>query len=92
MNTDGTPGITASMTIGAKSGLIAPLAVVLTLLGVVVTAGAVVLIVYGAAGARRRPDSENADVTTDAPTPGAPLPPPETPVASTNSPGRAEPG
>ena len=54
MNADGTPGITASMTIGAKSGLIAPLAVVLTLLGVALTATAVVLIVYGAAGARRR--------------------------------------
>ena len=81
MNADGTPGITATMTIGAKSGLIAPLAVVLTLLGVVLAAGAVVLIVYGAAGARRRPDGEDAIATPDAPQPGAPLPPPETSVA-----------
>ena len=36
MNADGSPGITASLTIGAKSGLIAPLAVVLTLLGVAI--------------------------------------------------------
>ena len=85
MNADGTPGITATMTIGAKSGLIAPLAVVLTLLGVALTAGAVVLIVYGAAGARRRPDSDRAIVTTDAPQPGAPLPPPETSVADADS-------
>ena len=85
MNADGTPGITASMTIGAKSGLIAPLAVVLTLLGVALTATAVVLIIYGAAGARHRPGSEDAStttgVTTGAPPPGAPLPPPEAPGA-----------
>ena len=89
MNADGTPGITASMTIGEKSGLIAPLAVVLTLLGVALTAGAVVLIIYGAAGARRRPDSDDAvaitSVTPDAPQPGAPLPPPETLVAGADS-------
>lgn len=85
MNADGSPGITASMTIGAKSGLIAPLAVALTLLGVGLTAAAVVLIVYGAAGARRRPDSDRAIVTTDAPQPGAPLPPPETSVADADS-------
>jgi hypothetical protein len=80
MNADGTPGITASITIGAKSGLIAPIAVVLTLLGVVLTTAAVVLIVYGAAGTRRRPDGEDALAATDAPPPGAPLPPPQPPV------------
>ncbi len=85
MNADGTPGITASMTIGAKSGLIAPLAVVLTLLGVILTAGAVVLIIYGAAGARRRPDGESVAAVTDALQPGAPLPPPETSVADADS-------
>jgi hypothetical protein len=85
MNADGSPGITASLTIGAKSGLIAPLAVVLTLLGVALTAAAVVLIVYGAAGARRRPDSEGAIVAADAPPPGAPLPPPEPPVGDADS-------
>ena len=85
MNADGTPGNNASMTIGAKSGLIAPLAVVLKLLGVVLTAGAVVLIIYGAMGARRRPDSEDAIVTPGAPQPGAPLPPPETSVAEADS-------
>jgi hypothetical protein len=85
MNADGSPGITASLTIGAKSGLIAPLAVVLTLLGVVLTAGAVVLIVYGAAGARRRSDGDGAIVATDAPPPGAPLTPPEPPVGGVGS-------
>ncbi len=73
------------MTIGAKSGLIAPLAVVLTLLGVVLTAGAVVLIIYGAAGARRRPDGADAIGTPAAPQPGAPLPPPETSVNDADS-------
>jgi hypothetical protein len=89
MNADGSPGITASMTIGATSGLIAPLAVVLTTLGVALTAAAVVLIVYGAAGARRRPDRDgNSDgvvVASDAPQPGDPLPPPETSVAEADS-------
>jgi hypothetical protein len=85
MNADGSPGITASLTIGAKSGLIAPLAVVLTLLGVDLTAASVVLIVYGAAGARRRPDGEVAIVAADAPPRGAPLPPPEPPVGGADS-------
>lgn len=80
MNADGSPGITVSMTVGAKSGLIAPLAVVLTLLGIALTAAAIVLIVYGAAGARRRPDGGGAVATADMPAPGASLPPPETPV------------
>ena len=85
MNADGTPGITASLTIGAKSGLIAPLAVVLTLLGVVLTTGAVVLIIYGAAGARRRPDGTDAIGTPAAPQPGAPLPPPDMPLEDADS-------
>ena len=85
MNADGTPGITVSMTIGAKSGLIAPLAVVLLLLGVVLTAGAVVLIVYGAVGARRRPGGDDVGVTTAPTPPGAPLPPPEAPVADADA-------
>ncbi len=83
MNADGTPGIAVSMTIGAKSGLIAPLAVVLTLLGVVLTTGAVVLIVYGALGLRERSGTDGTaesdkGVAPAAPSSGVPLPPPDT--------------
>lgn len=82
MNADGTPGITVSMTVGAKSGLVAPLAVIVTLLGVVLTATAVGLIVYGAAGARRRSDTDGVDGATDVLPPGSPLPPPREPLTS----------
>ncbi len=83
MNADGTPGIAVSMTIGAKSGLIAPLAVVLTLLGVVLTTGAVVLIVYGVLGLRERSGTDGTaesdkGVAPAAPSSGVPLPPPDT--------------
>lgn len=78
MNADGSPGIAVTMTIGAKSGLIAPLAVILTLLGVALTAGAVALIVYGALGLRRRSDADGATEVDGppGPAPGSPLPPP----------------
>jgi hypothetical protein len=79
MNADGAPGLTASLTIGAKSGLILPIAAALLVVGVALTAAAVALIVYGAAGARRRRDDvdETAVVET---TTGDPLPPPDLPV------------
>jgi hypothetical protein len=76
MNADGSPGIAVTMTIGAKSGLIVPLAVMLTLLGVVLTAGAVALIVYGALGLRQR-STGDGPTEPDPPPPGSPLPPPD---------------
>ena len=77
MNADGSPGIAVTMTVGAKSGLIGPLAAILTLLGVALTAGAVALIIYGALGLRRRADTDGA-TELEPPPPGSPLPPPDT--------------
>ena len=88
MNADGSPGISVTMTVGAKSGLVLPLALVLTAIGAVLTAAAVVLIVYGASGARRR-ESDGAvpSAPTSAVTPpvGAPLPPPHADAAAGTS-------
>ena len=54
------PGIAVTMTIGAKSGLIAPLAAILDAARRrALTAGAVGLIVYGALGLRRRSDTDD---------------------------------
>ena len=77
MSTDGSPGVAVTMTIGAKSGLIAPLAVILTLVGVALVGGAVALIVYGALGLRKRSDNDGTTPNPAAPPPGSPLPPPE---------------
>jgi hypothetical protein len=91
MNADGSPGVTVTMTVGAKSGLILPLAVVLGLLGAALTAGALVLIIYGASGARRRPRGGDAPPATGTPLPvGSPLPPPH--VDATTGPGTAQGG
>ncbi len=77
MNADGSPGITASLTVGAKSGLILPIAVTLLVIGAVLSAAAVGLIVYGAAGARRRPDTDGTAPAAETPHDGeAMLPPP----------------
>jgi ABC-2 type transport system ATP-binding protein len=76
MNADGSPGISVTMAVGATSGLILPVAVVLAVAGFVLTAVAVVLIVYGASGARRREDDEGAAMTGTAEPVGSPLPPP----------------
>jgi hypothetical protein len=77
MNADGSPGVSVTMTVGGTSGLILPLALVLTGVGAVLTAAAVVLIVYGASGARRRDDAGATSSTSDvAPCGDSPLPPP----------------
>ena len=80
MNADGSPGVAATLTIGARSDIVLPLAFVLVGLGLVLSAAAVVLIVVGALGARREPPEDGAapDVAPPigAATPGAPLPPP----------------
>ncbi len=60
MNADGSPGISVSMTIGAKSNVLVPLAWALLGIGAVLTAAALVLIVYGASGARRRDADQTA--------------------------------
>jgi hypothetical protein len=85
MNADGSPGVSVTMTVGGKSGVILPLALILTGVGAVLTAAAVVLIVYGASGARRRDGTVPTSSAPDAPLPGAsPLPPPHPqPAAST---------
>ena len=50
MNADGRAGITADINVGAKAGFVLPLALILLGLGLVFTAGALVLIVFGARG------------------------------------------
>lgn len=67
MNADGTPGVISEVNIGAKSGLVLPLAIILGVIGALLTALAIGLIIFGARGARR-----------EASTPGAPpLAPPQ---------------
>ncbi len=82
MNADGSPDVSATMTIGARSDVVLPLALVLLGLGLVLTVAAVVLIIVGASGARREPPAGGIvpDVPSPAgaapPEPGEPLPPP----------------
>ena len=54
MNADGTPGVAADLQVGAKAGFVVPLAVTVGVLGLVLTAIAVVLIGFGVR--RARPD------------------------------------
>ena len=84
MNADGSPGISASITIGAKSDIILPLALVLLGIGAVLTAAAVVLIIYGASGARRREVDGSTPTPVGTPPAGAPLPPPHADTADDN--------
>ncbi len=89
-NADGSPGLAVTMEVGAKSGLILPLAIGLVVLGLIGVVIAVVLIVYGASGARRRETTDGgpaappatpgvvpADSSDASAGPTAPLPPPE---------------
>jgi hypothetical protein len=86
MNADGSPGVSVTMTVGGKSGIILPLALALTGVGAVLTAAAVVLIVYGASGARRRDDTVATSSASDVPPAGAsPLPPPHAESAGHSS-------
>jgi hypothetical protein len=52
MNADGSPGVTADATVGAKAGFVLPLAMILLGLGAATAAIAVLLIMFGAAGNR----------------------------------------
>ena len=82
MNADGSPDVAATITIGARSDIVLPLALVLVGLGLVLTAAAVILIVIGASGARREPPAGGAapdvapPIGAAPPEPGSPLPPP----------------
>ena len=53
MNADGSPGVVADVDVGVRSGVVVPIAILMAAIGGVMVAGAVALIVYGAAGARR---------------------------------------
>jgi hypothetical protein len=53
MNADGSTDVIAEVNLGAKAGFVAPLAVILTVVGAAVTAVGLGLIIFGALGARR---------------------------------------
>jgi hypothetical protein len=71
MNADGTPGVAADVEVGARSGAITPIGVVLIVFGGIGTLLSIGLIVVGARG-RRTPTGPAAV----GPLPGSPLPPP----------------
>lgn len=58
MNADGAEGVIADVELGVRSGAVLPIVVVMLAIGVLMTAGSVALIVYGAAGARDRSPAE----------------------------------
>jgi hypothetical protein len=68
MNADGSAGVEATVTIGARSDIVLPLMLVLIGFGLVLTTAAVVLIVVGASGARREPPAGGAAADVAAPT------------------------
>jgi len=72
MNADGSAGLAADVNVGLRSGAVVPIALAMVFFGGLFTAAAVLLIVYGAAGAR-----------TDRPTGGAPA---ATPAAESGDP------
>lgn len=76
-NADGAPGVTVTAEVGARSGLVLPLGIGLIVLGALGVAVAVVLIVYGASGARRGETTGAVSAAPDgaAAAPGT-LPPP----------------
>ena len=78
MNADGSPNVVADVEVGAKAGILLPLIVILLVVGLLATAGAVALIVFGALGARQSAQP----VGPVAPPPAAPpsaAPPPAAP-------------
>ena len=81
MNADGSPGVSVSIAVGAKSGVILPLAIFLLGIGAVLTAAAVALIIYGASGARRREGISSAPTSDNTPPARSQLPPPHADTA-----------
>lgn len=80
MNADGSPGVAADATAGAKAGFVLPLTLLMLGLGAATTAAAVLLIVFAAAGHRPQRTPTGTDpgpVTTPART---------TPPGTSNSP------
>lgn len=71
MNADGSPAVAADVEIGAKSGAVTPIAVILIVIGGAMVATAIVLIIVGARG-RRSP----AQPIGPQPVDPSPLPPP----------------
>jgi hypothetical protein len=65
MNSDGSPGVSADVNVGARIGFIGPLALILLGIGAVLSALAVTMIIIGATGMKK-------------PDPGSPPPPPGT--------------
>lgn len=65
MNADGSAGLAADVNVGLRSGAVVPIAIAMVFFGAIFTAAAVVLIVYGAAGARsdRQPGAPGAPAT-----------------------------
>ncbi len=54
MNADGSSDVIAQVNLGARAGFVVPLAIILTVVGAVVSAVGLGLIIVGALGARRR--------------------------------------
>lgn len=71
MNADGSRGVAADVEVGARSGAVTPIGVVLIVFGAIGTLLSIGLIVFGARG-RRTP----AGPAAVGPLPGSPLPPP----------------
>jgi len=76
MNTDGSPGILADVTVGARSGALLGIGIGMVVLGVLLLTAAVAIIM---AGARRRPEPE-AETGATLPRPLEPLPVAASPV------------
>lgn len=58
MNADGSPGVAADVEVGVKSGFLVPLVAILGGVGLVITAGGVALVVFGATGAAAQEEEE----------------------------------
>ena len=71
MNPDGSPGVIADVDVGVRSGVVVPIAIFMAAIGGVMVAGAVTLVVYGAAGARR----SSSEAVAAAPVGQAPVEP-----------------
>ena len=70
MNADGTPGVAADVEIGARSGAVTPVGVVLIVFGAVGTIGSIALFVFGVRGRKRpAPPASSDPLTWPAPAP-----------------------